>query len=258
MPYLNLDLNWFDHRKAIRLVGLLGPCAEVYPIKLWVYVGKHHAETGQLEGYTEQEIEAVCGWHGESGKLVRTLSLPQINLLEAHENFYQVHGWLEHSGHLAVFKKRAKTAAKKRWNSIATSNAKRRNKQSSSRSIVGKVGKDSFSLEGGAGETKTGWPSPEALVVLYNEKTPDECPAVETLSPARREKARQYLATFPSEDFWVEVFVRVHQSRFLRGAAKPSNGHGNFRFDFDWMLTKGKDGSENVVKVHEGRYADER
>ena len=71
MPYLNLDLDWFGHRKAVRLVGLLGQGADLYPIKLWAYVGKHHAETGRLEGYSEREIESICGWQGEPGKLVQ-------------------------------------------------------------------------------------------------------------------------------------------------------------------------------------------
>jgi hypothetical protein len=118
----------------------------------------------------------------------------------------------------------------------------------------------SLNLKRGSAEGEaSGWPSPEKLVALYNEKTPDECPAVNTLTPARRQKAKRYLATFPKEQFWIEVFVRVHQSKFLRGLARSNgNGHGGFRFDFDWMLTKGKDGSENVIKVHEGKYADER
>jgi hypothetical protein len=61
------------------------------------------------------------------------------------------------------------------------------------------------------------WPSPEALVRLYHAQTPDECPTVTTLSAARRTKARQYLAAFPDEAWWAEVFARIHRSRFLRG-----------------------------------------
>jgi hypothetical protein len=99
------------------------------------------------------------------------------------------------------------------------------------------------------------WASPQKLVELYNELTPDECPTVDVLSPARRDKAKKYLAMFPEEQFWLDVFKRVHRSRFLRGLNSTA-GHQHFRFNFDWMLTKGQDGSENVVKVHEGRYQD--
>ena len=111
--------------------------------------------------------------------------------------------------------------------------------------------------EGSLRGEKPGWPSPETLVELYNELTPDECPAVTTLTPARIQKAKAYLKTFPDRGFWEQVFKRVHESRFLRGMVQ-NNGHGSFRFDFDWMLTKGKDQTENCVKVAEGRYADEK
>lgn len=106
-------------------------------------------------------------------------------------------------------------------------------------------------------EEATSWPSPAKLIELYNLLTPDECAAVTTVSPARLLKAKQYLTMFPELGFWEQVFKRVHESKFLRGMSK-SNGHASFRCDFDWLLTKGKDGSENVVKVHDGRYADMR
>ena len=44
-------------------------------------------------------------------------------------------------------------------------------------------------------------------------------------------------------------------SRLLLGLA-PSPGHENFRGDLDWLLTRGKDGSENAVKTAEGKYRD--
>ncbi len=107
---------------------------------------------------------------------------------------------------------------------------------------------------GDSGESP-GWPSPAALVGLYNDLTPDEILAVTTLSPARRAKARAYLREFPKEAWWREVFAQMHRSRFLRGLVKRP-GHESFVADFDWLLTKGKDGSENVVKVHDGKYQD--
>ena len=67
MPYLNLDLNYFDHIKTKRLVGLLGRGSEVLPIRLWCACGKHRAESGKLDGYSAQEIESLVEWWGESG-----------------------------------------------------------------------------------------------------------------------------------------------------------------------------------------------
>ena len=121
MPYLNLDLDYFSHPKIIRLIGLLGPQAEILPIKLWAYCAKYHAGRGELPGYSAQEVEAAVGWAGESAKMVEAML--KINLLEKITDGYKVHDWLEHAGHLAAFKKRAKSAAKSRWLKYASSNA---------------------------------------------------------------------------------------------------------------------------------------
>lgn len=94
----------------------------------------------------------------------------------------------------------------------------------------------------------------DRLVDLYNELTPKETSAVVTRSPERMRKARQYLSRFPHEQFWRDTFAQFHRSDFLRGLKRPANGHDSFTADFDWLLSKGKDGTENVVKVHDGRY----
>lgn len=100
------------------------------------------------------------------------------------------------------------------------------------------------------------WGTPEALVTMFNAETPDEIPAVETLSVARRTKARAALRQWPDEAWWHETFRQFHRSRFLRGVTPRRAGHETFTADFDWLLAKGKDGTENAVKVHDGRYAD--
>lgn len=100
------------------------------------------------------------------------------------------------------------------------------------------------------------WGRPEDLVALYNAQAPDNVAAVEELSEKRREKAKKALRQFPLEAWWREVFVQYRRSKFLRGLTKPAEGHGSFRPDFDWLLSVGKNGIENFVKVHDGMYAD--
>lgn len=133
MSYLNLDLNYFSHPKTMRLTGLLGKEAEVLPIKLWCYCGKHHCQDGKLSGYSPQEVEAVVKWWGKSGDMV-TAMLKTAHIRELSEGGYEVVDWLEHNGHLAMFKERARKAAQERWGisetSNATSNAKDVPKQS--------------------------------------------------------------------------------------------------------------------------------
>lgn len=99
------------------------------------------------------------------------------------------------------------------------------------------------------------WPSVELLVELYNSVTPEECPEVELISPKRREKANRYLMVFPKREFWERVFSEIAHSTFLRGFTR-SKGHEHFIASFDWLLTKGQDGTENCVKVWEGNYRD--
>lgn len=100
------------------------------------------------------------------------------------------------------------------------------------------------------------WNRPEDLVALYNTEAPDNVPAVEELSPKRRDKARRALSLYPLETWWKEVFAQYRRSRFLQGLTKPAEGHSSFRPDFDWLLSTGKNGIENYVKVHDGMYAD--
>jgi hypothetical protein len=113
MPYLNLDLDYFTCPKVRRLVGLLGKDAEVLPIRLWCYVGKHHPDCGKLAGYTPQEIESAIAWEGEKGKAVA--ALVKIGFLHEEKSGYKIHDWLEHSGHLSAFKERAIKANLVRW-----------------------------------------------------------------------------------------------------------------------------------------------
>ncbi len=108
--------------------------------------------------------------------------------------------------------------------------------------------------EGEADWSTADWPSPEALVHLYNTATPDNVPAVRSLSAQRRAKANKMLRQYPNRAWWEEAFKRYHRSRFLSGRSTPANGHEGFQPDFDWLLSNGKNGTENAVKVHDGNY----
>jgi len=128
MPYLNLDPDYFAHPKTVRLCGLLGPEAGVYPLKLWAYCAKFHPINADLSTYSKEEIESAIGWRGEAGKLVD--SLVRVGMLEVCDEHFCVHDWKEHQGHLEAYKVRGKIAAEARWAKLrakkeknATSNA---------------------------------------------------------------------------------------------------------------------------------------
>ena len=100
------------------------------------------------------------------------------------------------------------------------------------------------------------WGEPCCLMIKYNLEVPDSSPAVDTPSQKRLEKERKYLDQFPDEAWWTATFRQYHRSRFLRNLVPKKAGHESFTPDFDWLLSVGKDGTENCVKVHDGRYCD--
>ena len=97
--------------------------------------------------------------------------------------------------------------------------------------------------------------TPLDLLALYNTEAPAHCPRARALTPDREKKARACLKLFPDETFWREVFAQAQQSPLLRGETVSST-HPNWRADFMWFVGKGKDGTENCLKVVEGKYAD--
>ena len=113
MPFLNLDLDYEDHPKTRRLVGLLGKGAEMIPIRLWAYCGKYHCETGELTAQTPQEIESIVKWWGPSGKAVEAMI--GTGFLDKKKRGYAVHDWKETQGHIHALKVQAKRAAMARW-----------------------------------------------------------------------------------------------------------------------------------------------
>ena len=113
MPYLNLDLDYFDHPKTRRLIGLLGKGSEVIPIRVWAYVGKYHARDGKLAGYSAQEIESIVGWWGKEGELVEALL--KVGFLRNNGDGFYVHDWIDHEGHIVAYKEKAQMMANARW-----------------------------------------------------------------------------------------------------------------------------------------------
>ena len=73
MPYLNIDLDFPEHRKTKRLVLTLGRGSEALLIRLWCYIARHHAETGRLTDYSPEEIESLAGWVGKPGRMLEAM-----------------------------------------------------------------------------------------------------------------------------------------------------------------------------------------
>ena len=108
----------------------------------------------------------------------------------------------------------------------------------------------SFGLNGNAPP----WPSPAALIALWNEHAPSECPRVRDVTEGRARAAREALRERPTLEYWTTAVGEIRKSSFLRGLNK-SPGHENWRADFDWFL-RSKDKTPNYVRVAEGAFRD--
>lgn len=130
MPYLNLDPNYFDHHKTKRLVTILGPHTDVLPLRLWAYCAKFHALDGRLRGYSAEEVESIVGWCGTKNAAIAALA--KVGFISANPGGYACVDWLEHQGHLRMFSRRAKAAARARWGHSKSNHATSMHKHESS------------------------------------------------------------------------------------------------------------------------------
>lgn len=281
MTWVRLDDSFADHPKIVAA----GPIAALIHIRALCYASRYltngfipdAAAPGLVTGLERLSVEyatapsRAVGWVDQATDCDWIAVLLREKLWEKRNGGYLIHDYLDYNPSRAEIMKLRRIKAKVgRAGGLASAQARAQataqqpgsegsNSPSPSPSPLLKERKRSNTSPRPAAEEPTSrkvfWPSPSALVELYNTETPDECPAVTKLSPARQKKARAAIDAFPDREWWVALCRRARSSRFLRGL-KPSPGHEGFVMDFDWLLSKGKDGSENAVKVAEGRYDD--
>lgn len=121
MPRINVDSDYFDHPKTHRLKVYCGPEADIYPIRLWSFVGKYFPKDGILKGYSPTEIEAIVGWNGIAGSLISALE--RVGFVKKVFSEFQVNDWQEHAGFIWKYKRAGSRAGKK----SAESKASKRN-----------------------------------------------------------------------------------------------------------------------------------
>jgi hypothetical protein len=249
---LNVDLEYWSHRKTVRLMGLLGPDADVLPLRLWAYVAKHHAETGCLRGYMAEELESAARWTGAKGKMVDAMI--QVGFLDNLGDGFRIHGWTEHARHIVVFKKRSKLAVKAKWLKYASSRTKSDikhslNEKQAEPSSSHLISSHSISEETLSSSAPT--VSVPEFCEAWNKCLGEKLPAIRLpLSGSRDRKVRLRLKEHPAEEFWTEVFTAIAASDFLMGRSGNGNGRA-WRVTFDWLI----DNDKNCLKVAEGNYA---
>lgn len=91
------------------------------------------------------------------------------------------------------------------------------------------------------------------LSELWNQTFKDILPQVKE-SGSRNKREAALLRKYTLDQI-KEVFLRISKSDFLLGKCPPQEPGGKvFMADYDWFLGKGKNGTENIVKVIEGKY----
>lgn len=108
--YVRVMNNFYTHRKTIRLRAAIGDAAFWVPPRLWAYAAENQPD-GIFKDYSATEIALLIGYLGDAKALLEAL-------LEARymdNDPLRVHDWEEHNGYHSTFAKRAKTAAKARW-----------------------------------------------------------------------------------------------------------------------------------------------
>lgn len=269
MPSLNLDLDYFTNPKVRRLVGLLGVGEKgfVIPIRLWCYVAKHHAATGQLAGYSKAEIEHIVAWRGKVGRCVDALLAAQL-LDKLPPSTYVVHDWEEHAGHIVAYRERAKGAAKKKWAKLREASGE------GHEGVTEKAPRDASSnaptshlipshsdpkhkhQEGEEREKKENHtpPSPQKLSVEEIRNRWNEIPGVKPckkITGALLARVKGLSRDQPP-DFWEKLLAEVTRSRFLTGRTPPAKERTTpFRADLDWVT-----GPINLGKTMSGKYDD--
>lgn len=83
------------------------------------------------------------------------------------------------------------------------------------------------------------------IISLWND-TVTKLPHVKVCSPRRKKICDQLWKSYPSQEFWIDLFNRVNTSSFLCGA-----GGRNWAAGFDWVMNQ-----NNLAKILEGNYDD--
>ncbi len=264
MSWIESHIGIDKHPKTLNLAHIMNWSVRetVGALHIFWHWCVDYAEDGDLTRYNDSTLASVVGLDPKAGSefveaMVKCGGEIASGFIE-RDPFFRVHDWWDYIGKYLQIKYKHNP---KKWKGIQRSYLNRskggsknqkngRSRSMSSRSEFKRKKERAI-------EAENGWPSATALIRLYNEATPDSCPAVDKITDSRIAKANEYLKQFPDKEFWVEVFQEYHRSKFLSCLVPPKEGHTAWKPNLDWLLSKGKaDQVENCVKVFEGKYRD--
>ena len=96
MEWIRLDSSYPRHRKVLRLVRNLGPLAELYPIRLWLWALEQSPD-GSLRDIDAEEMALIVGHKGDADKLWSAMSTCGF-IEQDGEQSWRLRSWHEHQG----------------------------------------------------------------------------------------------------------------------------------------------------------------
>jgi hypothetical protein len=231
-------------------IGKLSREARLLFILLWTIVdddGRARASSrflaSRLYPYDDDAVKKICGWLEELDEG------GHVRLYEVDGNTYlDIPKWREHQ--------KIDHPAKSRLPEFRETVAKpsdtfARDRETFAPHIMDH-GPSTMDLgprtvEGGA----VAPPAPlEEAAAVYNTAAEEAgWPKVQRLTTPRKAALKNRLAECGGLDGWQTAMAKAAASHFLTGKTTRSNGHANWRPDFDWFTTAG-----NFTKLMEGSY----
>jgi hypothetical protein len=95
MSWIRLQSEYPRHRKTLRLIRRLGPVAELYPIRLWLWAVEQ-SPGGSLRDIDAAELALIVGYAGEPSELWS--AMVKAGFIERADGEYRVRSWYEHNG----------------------------------------------------------------------------------------------------------------------------------------------------------------
>lgn len=107
--YVKIFINFWSHRKTIRLKAILGNDALWIMPRIWSYAAENQPD-GDFSGYSDSEVALLIGYQGDASSMLQAMQ--QAGFMSKER---KLHAWEEHNAYHSTFAKRSQKAAKARW-----------------------------------------------------------------------------------------------------------------------------------------------
>lgn len=97
---------------------------------------------------------------------------------------------------------------------------------------------------------KTSNMSPSQFVDFYHQRLSFGSKVV-AITKKRQASIKVRLREHPDKQFWIDLFAKISQSKFLRGEVVPREGYKQFKLNIEFVTNENK-----IAKIMEGEYDD--